>query len=135
MTPKRPDHIPLLERELTGEIIGAFFRCYNELGFGFLESVYRRALAIELRARNLRVFEEAPIEVYFRGVIAGNFRVDLLVNERVVVEVKAASTLGPTDKRQLINYLRATQLEVGLLLHFGPEPKFHRFANRSWQSA
>ena len=135
MTPKRPDHIPLLERELTGEIIGEFFRCYNELGFGFIESVYSRDIEIELRARNLRVFEEAPIEVYFRGVIAGSFRVDLLVNERVVVEVKAASTLGPTDKRQLINYLRATQLEVGLLLHFAPEPKFHRFANRSWQSA
>jgi len=129
MTRKHPDDVRLLERELTGEIIGAFYTCYNELGFGFLESVYRHALATELRSRNLRVIEEYPIGVYYRGVVAGWFRLDLVVNDRVVIEIKSASTLGPTDKRQLLNYLRATRLEVGLLLHFGPEPKFHRFAD------
>jgi GxxExxY protein len=73
--------------------------------------------------------EETPIDVYYRGVVAGRFRLDLVVNKRVVIEIKSASTLGPTDKRQLLNYLRATRLEVGLLLHFGPEPKFYRFVD------
>jgi len=80
MTRKHPDDVRLLERELTGEIIGAFYTCYNELGFGFLESVYRHALATELRSRNLRVIEEYPIGVYYRGVVAGWFRLDLVVN-------------------------------------------------------
>ena len=129
MPRKPPDPLPLIERELTREIIGAFYRCYNELGFGFLESVYRHALATELRARHLRAIEEYPIEVSYRGVAVGLFRADLVVNDRSVIEVKSTSVLGPTDKRQLLNYLRATELEVGLLLHFGPEPKFHRFAD------
>jgi GxxExxY protein len=129
MTRKGPDRVPLLEREVTGEIIGAFYACYNELGYGFLESVYRRALATECRLRGLHVAEERPIEVVYKGVSVGVFRSDLVVENRVIVEIKSTSTLHPTDKRQLLNYLRATRLEVGLLLHFGPEPKFHRFAN------
>jgi GxxExxY protein len=130
MTRKGPDGLHLLEGELTGEIIGAFYECYNELGFNRLESVYRRAMAIELRIRGLRAAVEAPVEVHYKGVPVGFFRLDLLVEGRVVVEVKATSVLGPTDKRQLLNYLRASNLEVGLLLHFGPEPKFHRFATK-----
>jgi GxxExxY protein len=129
MTRKRPDRLPLLERELTAEIIGAFYACYNVLGFGFLESVYRHALATECRLRGLTVLEELPIEVVYKGVEVGIFRMDLVVADRVIVEIKSASQLGPTDKRQLLNYLRATRLEVGLLLHSGPEPKFHRFAD------
>jgi GxxExxY protein len=129
MTRKRPDLVPLLERELTREIIGAFYCCYNELGFGFLESVYRHALATELRARQLHAIEEYLVRVLYRGVEVGVFRADLVVNDRVIVEVKSTSVLGPTDKRQLLNYLRATRLEVGLLLHFGPEPRFYRFAD------
>jgi GxxExxY protein len=129
MTRNRPNGLPLLERELTHEIIGAFYTCYNELGYGFLESVYRHALSTELRARELRAVEEVPIEVLYRGVSVGVFRADLVINERVIIEVKSTSVLGPTDKRQLLNYLRATELEVGLLLHFGPEPKFYRFAD------
>jgi GxxExxY protein len=135
MTRKLPDELQLLERELTGEIIGAFYECYNQLGFGFLESVYRRALATECRERGLRVAEEYPVEVVYKGVSVGAFRMDLLVGGRVVVEVKASTFLGPTDKRQLLNYLRATNLEVGLLLHFGPEPTFHRFVNKKCSSA
>jgi GxxExxY protein len=125
----RIDADPLLERELTGRIIGAFYDCYNELRFGFLESVYRRALAIELRSRGLRVAEEAPVEVTYMGVVVGSFRTDLLIENRVLVEAMATASLGPTDKRQLLNYLRATGLRVGLLLHFGPEPEFFRFVN------
>ena len=124
MTRKQPD--PLLERELTGEIIGAFYQCYNELGYGFLESVYRRALAVELRARGHRCAEEGLIEVTYKGVIVGAYRFDMLVNDRVLVEAKAGEVLGPTDRRQLLNYLRATRIEVGLLLHFGPDPRFLR---------
>lgn len=135
MTRKRPDRLPLLERALTGEIIGAFYSCYNELGFGFLESVYRRALAMELRLRGIVVAEERTVEVSYRGVSVGMFRMDLVVAGRVIIEVKSASVLGPTDKRQLLNYLRATPIEVGMLLHFGPEPKFYRFADHKSRQA
>ena len=124
MTRKQPD--PLLEGELTGEIIGAFYQCYNELGYGFLESVYRRALAVELRARGHRCAEEGLIEVTYKAVIVGAYRFDMLVNDRVLVEAKAGEVLGPTDRRQLLNYLRATRIEVGLLLYFGPDPRFLR---------
>jgi GxxExxY protein len=75
------------------------------------------------------VLREVAAEVTYKGASAGLFRLDLVVAERVIVEVKSASMLGPTDKRQLVNYLRATQYEVGLLLHFGPEPRFHRMAD------
>ena len=126
MTRRGPDQSLLLERELTGQIIRAFYSSYNLLGFGFLESVYRRALAVELRSIGIQVVEEAPTEVFFKGVAVGAFKLDLLVENRVVVEAKATAVLGPTDRRQLLNYLRATNLEVGLLLHFGPEPRFVR---------
>jgi GxxExxY protein len=129
MKRRGPDRLPLLERELTGAIIGAFYQCYTTLGFGFLESVYRRSLATELRHRRLRVVEEAPLEVVYQGVTVGHFRLDLLVEQRIAVELKAGMVLGPTDQRQLINYLRAADLEVGLLLHFGPQPKFHRLVS------
>ena len=139
MTQKRQDRLPALERELTGAIISAFYFCYNELGFGFLESVYRRALTIELRLRGFHIVEEALVEAMFRGVQVGTYRLDLLVEHRVVVEVKATAALGPADKRQLLNYLRASNLEVGLLLHFGPEPVIHRLSrtnpSRSAQAA
>jgi GxxExxY protein len=124
-----PDRPALLERRLTGEIIGAFYDCYNELGYGFLESVYRNSLTNELRCRGLVVEPEAPLEVSYRGVPVGYFRLDLLVERRVAVELKSTLILGPTDQRQLINYLRAAGLDVGLLLHFGPEPKFHRLVS------
>ena len=127
MERRRPD--ALIERELTGQIIGAFYECYTSLGFGFLESVYRKALATELRYRNLKVAEESPLEVNYRGIPVGRFRLDLLVEGRVAVELKSTLILGPTDQRQLINYLRAAHLDVGLLLHFGPKPEFHRLVS------
>src|SRR5258705_10512639 len=116
MTRKGPDRLHLLDRELTGAIIGAFYECYNVLRYGVLESVYRRALATELRLRGMNAREEGSIEVTFKGVIVGTYRFDLLVENRVLVEAKARESLGPTDKRQLLNYLRATGPEVGLLL-------------------
>ncbi|MEO6526627.1 MAG: GxxExxY protein [Gemmatimonadaceae bacterium] len=125
----RSDGTRLLERNLTGEIIAAFYDCYSTLGFGFLESVYRRSVATELRSRGLRVSEEVPLEVVYRGVVVGHFRLDLVVEGRVVVEVKSTRALGPTDQRQLINYLRAANIDVGLLLHFGPAPEFHRLVS------
>jgi GxxExxY protein len=129
MKRKRPDRLQLLERELTGEIIGAFYECYSSLRFGHLESVYRKALAIELRYRNIAVVEEAPLEVMYRGVVVGHFRLDLFVEQRVALEIKSTLVLGPTDQRQLINYLHAGNIDVGLLLHFGPEPVFHRLVS------
>jgi GxxExxY protein len=123
------DRAPLLEEELTGKIIAGFYETYRVLGYGFLESVYRKALAIELRSRGLRVQEEVPIEVFFKGINVGRFRLDLLVEGRVGVEIKASATLGPTDKDQTLNYLTSTTVDVGLLLHFGPSPKLYRFVS------
>ena len=129
MPRKRPDPGQLVDESLTHRIIGAFFECYNKLGYGFLESVYRRALVLELRSRGLRAVEEHPVEVRYKGAAVGAFRLDLLVEGRVVVELKATATLSLIDKRQVVNYLRVTGLELGLLLHFGPEPRFERCLN------
>jgi len=112
----------LLERELTRSIIGAFYEVYNTLGFGFLESVYAAALERELLARGHTVSREHAIRVIYKGEEIGFQRVDA----KVVVEIKSTPLLHPTAQRQLFNYLRATSLEVGLLLHFGPEPRFFR---------
>jgi GxxExxY protein len=117
---------PLIDRELTEAIIGAFFEVCNELGYGFLESVYRRALLIALTARGLESESEAPIEVRFRGQPVGHFRADFVVAGRVIVEVKSIHALAEPEKKQLMNYLRATTSEVGLLLNFGPRPTFMR---------
>jgi len=116
----------LLERELTRSIIGAFYEVYNTLGFGFLESVYAAALERELLARGHAVSREHAIRVMYKGEEIGFQRVDLVVDAKVVVEIKSTPLLHPTAQRQLFNYLRATSLEVGLLLHFGPEPRFFR---------
>jgi len=126
MARKGPDDSHLLERELTGAIIGAFFDCYNGLKFGYLESVYRRALVMELHTRGHRCIEEGQVEVYYKGVCVGNYRYDLLVDERVLVEVKATEVLAPNAKGQLLNYLSGTGIAVGLLLHFGRKPQFFR---------
>lgn len=133
MTPKLPDvglaSHNLIERELTGRIIECFFTVFNTLGFGMLESVYRHALAVELSHRGLDVRQEVPMGVVYRGVEVGHFRLDLLVERRVAVEIKATELLSPVASRQLLNYLRASHLDVGLLLHFGPGAKFHRLVS------
>ena len=116
----------LLEGDLTGRIIKCFYRVYDTLGFGFLESVYRQAMLIELAAEGLVATAEAAIDVWYRDRKIGHFRADILVEGRVIVEIKASELLPPDAQKQLLNYLRASKVEVGLLLHFGPKAKFRR---------
>lgn len=120
------DKHPLLEAELTERVIGVFYAVYNELGSGFLESVYENAFAAALREIGLRVVQQAPIDVRFRGILVGEFKADLLVEERIIVELKAVSQLGSAHEVQLVNYLKATGIPVGLLFNFGPRPQFKR---------
>lgn len=116
----------LLHGDITGEIISAFYTVYNELGHGFLESVYVRALAIELFQRRMNVAREVPVTVFYKGVTVGTYRADLMVADTVVVEVKAGEHTAEGDRPQLLNYLRASGKEVGLLLHFGPKAALRR---------
>lgn len=118
--------VGLADEALTRSIIAAFFDVYNTLGYGFLESVYAEALARELRRRGHRVEREVSVKVWFKGQLIARQRVDMLVDDKVIVEIKAGLMLPITGSRQLYNYLRGTDKEVGLLLHFGPEPKFYR---------
>jgi GxxExxY protein len=116
----------LIEGELTNEVIAAFFEVYGELGFGFAERVHLMALEREMISRGLRPAREFGVGVEYKGEIICSYRLDMVVNEKLIVEVKSTELLPPTALRQLTNYLRCTDLEVGLLLHFGPEPKFYR---------
>ena len=119
----------LLEhRELTEQIIGIFYEAYNELGSGFLESVYAKAMAVALREAGLTVEREKPIAVHFRGSVVGDFWADIVVNGRVICELKASPSIQSVYEAQLLNYLRASDMEVGLLLNFGPKPQFKRLA-------
>ena len=103
-----------------------FFDVYNELGYGFLESVYREAMTIALQYEGLQVEREFPITARFRGQVIGNFKADLAVRGSVIVELKAVKSLEPVHEAQILNYLRASVLEVGLLLNFGPKPQVRR---------
>src|SRR4030065_2260945 len=114
-------------KEITDVILRSFYEVYNELGDGFLESVYENALYIVLTGYGLRIERQKDISVFFRGNIIGDFKTDLIVNEKVIVELKAVRTLDPAHEAQLINYLKATNIEVGLLLNFGKKPEFKRF--------
>jgi GxxExxY protein len=116
----------LLHEDLTNEILGSFYEVYNKLGFGFLERVYENSLALLLRERGIDVQQQAPISVYFHGVLVGEYYADILVNDLVIVELKAAETLRQEHLAQLRNYLRATDVEVGLLLNFGHNATFKR---------
>lgn len=111
---------------LTREIINAFYQVYNKLGYGFLEKVYENSLAHELRKRGYKVDQQRPIKVLYDGVVVGNYFADLLVNECVILEIKSAETIADEHKSQLINYLKATSIEVGLILNFGPKPQISR---------
>jgi len=115
-------------KEITDVILKSFYEVYNELGDGFLESVYESALYIVLTGYGLRVERQKDISVFFRGKLIGDFKADLIVNEKVIVELKAVNTFNPAHEAQLINYLKATNIEVGLLLNFGRKPEFKRFA-------
>ncbi len=108
------------------QIIGAFFTVYNELGYGFIESVYKRALVVELQARGIACEREVVFTVYYKGVDVGLYKADLLVEGKVIVEVKTSDKLAPIHEVQVINYLRAADVSVGLLLNYGPQPMFRR---------
>lgn len=117
----------LLYEELTGKILEACFEVSNELGSGFLESVYKNAIVIVLRQKGMKVEVEKPIMVMFRGQFVGQFYADLFVDDKVIVELKAVSALAPEHSAQVINYLKATGIEVGLLVNVGrPKIEFKR---------
>ena len=107
------------EKELTGKIIGCAFTVFNQLGHGFLEKVYENALAIELRKSGLRAEQGFPITVRYGGQVVGYFEADLFVEGKVIVEIKAVAHLASAHEAQLVNYLKATGIEVGLLINFG----------------
>jgi len=113
--------------EITDQIIGSFFDVYNNLGSGFLEPVYENALVICLEQKGLKVEQQIPIQVRFQDRVVGEFRADLLVDNSVIVELKAVSQIGDIHIAQTLNYLKATGIEVGLLLNFGTKPEFKRF--------
>jgi GxxExxY protein len=112
---------------LTERVIGVFFDVYNELGCGFLESVYREAMRLALTQAGLSVKTEVPVPVSFRGVVVGIFRADLIVNDCLLVELKATEQIVRQHESQTMHYLRATSIEVALLMNFGAIPRFKRF--------
>jgi GxxExxY protein len=125
-----PDFDPVAfpHRDLTERVIGAFYDVYNELGFGFVEIVYHRSMVIALEASGLAVESRAKLPVYFRGEPVGEFEADILVERAVILELKAADDFCPAHEAQLLNYLKASTVEVGLLLNFGPKPRLRRLA-------
>src|SRR5437016_5462629 len=116
----------LLHKNITDKIIKGFYTVYNNLGFGFLEKVYENALFLELTGMGLYCEKQKPIKAHYNERVVGDYFADLIVNNSVIVELKAAEALIEEHELQLINYLKATEMEVGLLLNFGKEPIFRR---------
>ena len=116
----------LLHESITGSIIGAFYEVYKQLGFGFLEHIYILALDEELRARGHHVARQFAVEVMYKDRVLAVQRLDMVVDERIIVEVKSTKSVHESAARQVLNYLRASRLDVGLLLHFGPRASFFR---------
>ena len=112
--------------EITGKIIKSFYKIYNNLGYGFLEKVYENALFIELKNDGFFVEKQKQIKVFYNEIEVGNYFADLVVNNTIIVELKASESLCEEHEYQLINYLKATELEIGLLLNFGKKPEFKR---------
>ena len=119
--------------DLTEAIIRCFYKVYNELGYGFLEKVYHNALLIELQNEELNVESQKPIKVSYQGDVVGEYYADIVVEDVVILELKATETVTEAHEFQLINYLKATDLEVGLLLNFGKRPQVKRkiFSNKN----
>jgi GxxExxY protein len=116
----------MLHEDITGKIIAAFYAVYKKLGFGFLEKVYENALAIELRKHGLKIDKQKQIKVYYETDLVGDYYADIIVDDKVIIELKAAEGLVEEHEHQLMNYLKATPIEVGLLLNFGTNPQFKR---------
>lgn len=115
-----------LHKELTTKIIGRFFHVYNVFGYGFLEKVFENALAIDLRKQGMKVRQQVPIKVYYEGAIVGEYFADMIVDEKVILEIKVAEEIATRHILQLRNYLRASKIEVGYVLNFGPSPTYKR---------
>jgi len=115
-----------LHKEITDRIIKCFYEVYNQLGYGFLEKVYENALQDELTVNGLKITRQQPIKVWYKSKIVGEYCADIVVENKVIVELKAAEALCEENEFQLINYLKATNLEVGLLLNFGKKPEIKR---------
>jgi GxxExxY protein len=128
MTPTSTDQVQTQGKQddLTKRIIGVFYEVYSELGCGFLESVYREAMRLALAQAGLKALTEVAVPVSFRGELVGIFRADLVVNDAVLIELKACDALAREHESQTLHYLRATEIEVALLMNFGPTPKFRR---------
>ena len=116
----------LLHKELTDAIIKTFYEVYNELGYGFLEKVYQNSLYLELKNKGYKVEAQKKISVYYKGIEVGEYYADLIVNNTIIIELKAADCIVKDFENQILNYLRATDCEVGLLLNFGKKPEFKR---------
>ena len=113
-------------KELSEETIRIFYKVYNKLGYGFLEKVYENAMMIDFRKSGINVASQSPIEVTYEDEIVGEYFADILVDNKIIVEIKAAKSLTEYHHAQLLNYLKATDIEVGLLLNFGPKPEIKR---------
>ena len=116
----------MIYQETTAEIINCFYRVYNTLGFGFLEKVYENALYLEMKSHGLSCSKQVPIAVFYRGIEVGVYYADIIVDNTIIIELKAAESLVEEHELQLINYLKATQIEIGLLLNFGKSPQIKR---------
>lgn len=125
-----------LHQELTSRIISCFYKVYNTLGFGFLEKVYENALLIELTTNGLYVERHKPIKVHYEEKLVGEYFADLIVDNKIILELKAIEFLIEEHELQLINYLKATDIELGLLLNFGKKPEIRRkiFSNNQRKS-
>ncbi len=118
--------LALMHGDVTREIIGAFYQVYTALGFGFIEGIYQRSLPLALSKRGIKSEREVPMRVSFLDTIVGEYRADLIVEGKVIVETKTVDSIFPVHEMQLVNYLRATGINVGLILNFGPRPTFRR---------
>ena len=119
--------INLLHKSITDAILKVYYEVYNELGYGFLEKVYQNAMYFELKSLGYKVEAQKQIKVYFKKQLVGEYYSDLLVEDKVIIELKACELLMNVHVAQIMNYLKATPIEVGMLLNFGEEPEFKRF--------
>ncbi len=116
----------LIHKEITDKILNAFYTVYGELGYGFLEKVYENALCVELENLGISYEKQKPIQVFYKDKMVGEYFTDIMVENKVIVELKAAETIAKEHEYQLINYLKCSKTEIGLLLNFGKKPEFRR---------
>lgn len=120
------DYEHLKYKDLTEKVINIFYRVYNKLGYGFLEKIYESAMMIELKKEGIPAVSQSPIKVSYENNVIGEYFTDILIDDKVIVEIKAAKGLVIENEAQLLNYLKASNIEVGLLFNFGPKPEIKR---------